>query len=263
VVFPEPEEPTIAKVSPELTSRFIGCNNASVLSANCTDLVSALTLKIISEFNCMKKYPLLVVIFFSFLSLVSRVWATDSILLLGDSISASYGMKQEQGWVHLLNQQLNQDDASYKIANASISGETTSGGLSRLGAILSTKKITHLIIELGGNDGLRGYAPKVIKNNLLQMIDLAQQKNIPVSLMQIKITPNYGPRYNKMFEQIFSQIAKEKKVTLLPFFMEKIALNPDLMQADGIHPNIAAQPLIVEFMRKQLNTLISPNSLGN
>jgi len=204
----------------------------------------------------MKKYPLLVVIFFSYLSLISRAWATDSILLLGDSISASYGMKQEQGWVQLLNKQLSQDNAAYKIANASISGETTSGGLSRLAAILTKEKIAHLIIELGGNDGLRGYSPKVIKNNLLQMIDLAQQKNIPVSLMQIKITPNYGARYNKMFEQIFSQIAQEKNVTLLPFFMEEVALDPNLMQADGIHPNAKAQPLIADFVAQQLIVLM-------
>jgi len=196
------------------------------------------------------------VIFFSYLSLISRAWATDSILLLGDSISASYGMKQEQGWVQLLNKQLSQDNAAYKIANASISGETTSGGLSRLAAILTKEKIAHLIIELGGNDGLRGYSPKVIKNNLLQMIDLAQQKNIPVSLMQIKITPNYGARYNKMFEQIFSQIAQEKNVTLLPFFMEEVALDPNLMQADGIHPNAKAQPLIADFVAQQLIVLM-------
>jgi len=165
-------------------------------------------------------------------------------------------MKQEEGWVHLLNQQLIKAKATYKITNASISGETTSGGLSRLEAILTNSKIDHLIIELGGNDGLRGYSPKAIKHNLLQMIGIAQGKKIPVSLMQIKITPNYGPRYNKMFEDVFEQVALEKKVNLLPFFMAEIATDPELMQNDGIHPNAKAQPLIAEFVGKQLVSLL-------
>lgn len=182
--------------------------------------------------------------------------AEQSILLLGDSISASYGMKQEQGWVHLLNQRLSDNKASYKITNASISGETTSGGLSRLSGILAKTKVDHLLIELGGNDGLRGYSPKAIKNNLLQMIDIAQQQNIPVSIIQIKITPNYGPRYNQMFEEVFQQVAQEKQINLLPFFMADIALRPELMQQDGIHPNVKAQPIIADFVEKQLVDLV-------
>jgi len=166
-------------------------------------------------------------------------------------------MQQNQGWVYLLNQQLKVNNAPYKIINASISGETTKGGLSRLDAILQEKKFDHLIIELGGNDGLRGYSPSSIKNNLLQMIDIANQHNIPVSLMKIKITPNYGPRYNKMFEQVFEDVAHEKSITLLPFFMENIALNPKLMQKDGIHPNVKAQPLIAELVAEQLIRLMN------
>jgi len=204
----------------------------------------------------MKKYLYLTFIFSVYVSLTGTVLAAQSILLLGDSISASYGMKQEQGWVYILNQQLSKNKAPYKITNASISGETTSGGLSRLAGILANKKVDHLIIELGGNDGLRGYSPKAIKNNLLQMIDIAQDKNIPVSLIQIKITPNYGPRYNKMFEEIFEQVAFEKQVNLLPFFMAEIAINPELMQNDGIHPNAKAQPLIANFVGKQLAQLV-------
>lgn len=180
-----------------------------------------------------------------------------SILLLGDSVSAGYGMKTHQAWVHLLNQKLSQQNQPYTIINASVSGETTSGGLSRLTNILNKEKIDHLIIELGGNDGLRGYSPKLIKNNLLQMITIAQSKNIAVSMIKIKITPNYGPRYNKMFEQIFDDVAKEKNITLLPFFMEQIALDPSLMLDDGIHPNQKAQPIIVEYVGKQLAQLMS------
>ena len=165
-------------------------------------------------------------------------------------------MQQKEGWVHLLNQRLKDSNAQYKIINESISGETTSGGLSRLSGILADNKVDHLLIELGGNDGLRGYSPKSIKTNLLKIVELAQQKNIEVSLMQIKITPNYGPRYNQLFEQIFSQVAEEKQITLLPFFMEKIAIEKELMQKDGIHPNVKAQPLIADIVQQQLKMII-------
>lgn len=181
----------------------------------------------------------------------------SNILLLGDSISASYGMKPTQGWVHLLNNKLNEQNQPYTIINASVSGETTSGGLSRLAGILSNTKVDHLLIELGGNDGLRGYSPKLIKNNLLQMVKVAQDKNIKVSMIKIKITPNYGPRYNKMFEQVFEDVAKESNITLLPFFMEAVATDKSLMQADGIHPNAEAQPIIADYVELQLNNLMT------
>ncbi|SEL46075.1 acyl-CoA thioesterase-1 [Colwellia chukchiensis] len=182
---------------------------------------------------------------------------TRNILLLGDSISASYGMKPTQGWVHLLNQKLSEQQRAYKIINASVSGETTSGGLSRLAGILAQEKVDHLLIELGGNDGLRGYSPKLIKNNLLQMVQLAKAKNIKVSMIKIKITPNYGPRYNALFEQVFDEVAAESQITLLPFFMEKIALDKSLMQADGIHPNAKAQPIIADIVEQQLTTIMT------
>jgi acyl-CoA thioesterase-1 len=182
--------------------------------------------------------------------------AKTSILLLGDSLSASLGMKQSLGWVHLLNQQLAITNKPYTIINASISGETTGGALSRLTGILSKRKIDHLLIELGGNDGLRGFPPKLIKNNLLQIIDIAHKENIPVTMFNILIPPNYGPRYNKMFSTVFKEVSEIKEVSLLPFFMESIAIDKDLMQADGIHPNEKAQKYIVEIVGKQLNTLL-------
>ncbi|MFT5813242.1 MAG: acyl-CoA thioesterase-1 [Psychroserpens sp.] len=181
----------------------------------------------------------------------------SNILLLGDSISASYGMKPTQGWVHLLNKKLSEQKQPYTIINASVSGETTSGGLSRLASILANKKVDHLLIELGGNDGLRGYAPKLIKNNLLQMVQLAQNKNIKVSIIKIKITPNYGQRYNKMFEQVFEDVANASNISLLPFFMEVVATNKALMQADGIHPNAQAQPIIAEYVEQQIKKLMT------
>jgi len=181
----------------------------------------------------------------------------NSVLLLGDSLSASYGMKQSKGWVHLLNNQLAQQESSYTITNASISGETTSGGLSRIKGILSKEKVDHLLIELGGNDGLRGFPPKLIKNNLLQIIKLAQAENVPVSIMSIRIPPNYGPRYNKLFTEIFAQVAQGTNIALVPFFMDSIAIQPKLMQGDGIHPNLSAQPLIVEIMNKEFDLLMN------
>ncbi len=165
-------------------------------------------------------------------------------------------MQQKDGWVTLLNQQFTQQNSPLIIINASVSGETTGGGLSRLPSILLKEKIDYLLIELGGNDGLRGFPPTLIKNNLLQIIQLAQEKNIIVLLMTIRIPPNYGARYNKLFSNTFTELARETKVKLIPFFMNDIAIQPTLMQADGIHPNRKAQPLIVDFMAKQLMVLI-------
>jgi acyl-CoA thioesterase-1 len=217
----------------------------------------------------MKNYPLFI-LFISLLTFSnSALYAnenpsnaqshsTSTILLLGDSISAGYGMKPEQSWVHLLNNKLKLQNQPYTIINASVSGETTSGGLSRLASILNKDTFDHLIIELGGNDGLRGYSPKLIKNNLLQMIKLAKDKNIPVSMIKIKITPNYGPRYNKMFEQVFDDVATATDTKLLPFFMEAVATNSALMQQDGIHPNVQAQPIIADYVEQQLSKLMEP-----
>ncbi|QUM75709.1 arylesterase [Moritella sp. 24] len=200
--------------------------------------------------NAFKVLLLMVILFPA-----AHATANHKILLLGDSLSASYGMTQKEGWVTLLNQQLSKQNAPYNIINASISGETTAGGLSRLPGILAKQSIDALIIELGGNDGLRGFPPKLIKSNLTQMVDLAHAKNIPVYVMNIRIPPNYGPRYSKMFTDVFTQVGNEKDIQVLPFFMEQIAIDPSLMQNDGIHPNRIAQPKIADIMSKQLATI--------
>ncbi len=158
-------------------------------------------------------------------------------------------MQEKDGWVALLNKQLTQQKSDYQILNASISGETTGGGLSRLPEILESNKVDYLLIELGGNDGLQGFPPKLIKNNLLQIIGLAQQKNITVFLSEIKIPPNYGQRYNQMFADVFVSVADETKVELLPFFIESVAVDPEKMQNDGIHPNKAAQAELAVIMK--------------
>lgn len=183
--------------------------------------------------------------------------AHNSILLLGDSLSASYGMQEKDGWVMLLNNKLQQEQASYRIINASISGETTEGGLARLPGILAKNDFDYLLVELGGNDGLRGFPPSMIKNNLLQIIDLAKQQNIKVLLSQIKIPPNYGPRYNQMFADIFTSVAEQTQTPLLPFFIEAVAADPSLMQADGIHPTKAAQPQLANTMKTLIEQQIS------
>ncbi|WP_371189860.1 arylesterase [Thalassotalea ponticola] len=165
-------------------------------------------------------------------------------------------MQQNQGWVHLLNQQLEQQQASYRIVNASISGETTGGGLARFDGILASQQFDILLIELGGNDGLRGFPPKLIKHNLLQIIDKAKAQNIRVLLSKIKIPPNYGQRYNQMFEQVFVDVAEQTNVTLLEFFIESVATDPALMQSDGIHPNQQAQPTLAANMKALLDAAL-------
>lgn len=201
-------------------------------------------------------------LFFTYSSHASdnQVSEPYSILILGDSLSASFGMKENQGWVYQLNKKLQEQNSPYALINASISGETTAGGLARLPRILAQRNIDYLLVELGGNDGLRGFPPQLIKNNLLQIIQLAQNNNIKVFLMDIKTPPNYGKRYNNLFNQTFSNVANISKISLIPFFMEEIAIKPDLMQRDGIHPNSKAQPIIVKFMKQQLDSLIIPPS---
>lgn len=178
--------------------------------------------------------------------------ADTRIVILGDSLSASYGMKQQQGWVHLLQEEYKQEGKDVKLINASISGETTAGGLSRVDNVLQKNQANILLIELGGNDGLRGFPIKNMKNNLLQIIQIAQKRNITVLLMQIEIPPNYGRRYTEMFRQVYPQLAKQEQLKLLPFFMRDIADKPHLMQSDQIHPNQAAQSLIKDSMKKNL-----------
>jgi acyl-CoA thioesterase-1 len=174
------------------------------------------------------------------------------VLVLGDSLSAAYGLTQEQGWVSLLQDVLSQHDdpdlATIKIINASISGETTDGGLARLTRLLQQHQPTDVLIELGGNDGLQGHSIKKLKANMRAMIKQSLAAGTQVAVQQMQIPTNYGSRYNNMFMNAFSQIATESQVPLVPFFLTDIALQPELMQNDGIHPTADAQPLIAQFM---------------
>jgi acyl-CoA thioesterase-1 len=183
-------------------------------------------------------------------------FAATRVLILGDSISASYGMKQKEGWVTLLQSRFDADKKDITLVNASISGETTAGGLARFDLILERSKPDVVLIELGGNDGMRGFPVKTTQLNLLQIIQKSQAKKHLTSIMQIKIPPNFGPRYTKMFEAMYPKLSKQNQIALLPFFMDIISIDPKLIQADGLHPTKAAQPIIRDFMYKQILRLV-------
>lgn len=179
--------------------------------------------------------------------LLSQAAQAKTILILGDSISAGYGINVEQGWVTLLQKRLNQKfPKQHQVINASVSGETTSGALARLPKLLSTYKPNVVVIELGGNDALRGQPPTGIQANLNRLVVLTKQANATPILLGMKIPPNYGQAYNKAFEQTFSNVAKQQKVSIVPFFMQGIAGNNTLMQADLIHPAQRAQGKLLD-----------------
>lgn len=163
-------------------------------------------------------------------------------------------MNIEQGWVHLWAQSL-QDRA--QIINASISGETTAGGLARLPALLTQYQPALVVIELGGNDGLRGYPLSQLKHNLTQLVSLSQTAGARVALVPMQIPPNYGERYTQRFFDTFEQVATERQAVLTPFILEDVALNASLMQNDGIHPTAAAQPRLLAKLEATLNSLIA------
>ena len=181
------------------------------------------------------------------------------VMMFGDSISAGYGMQLNQSWPHLLNETFINEQQPIQIINESISGETTGGGLARLPEVLKRQQLGSndwLIIELGGNDGLRGFPVKTVKQNLTKMIQIAQYQGINVALMQIRIPPNYGRRYTSMFEQQYPKLTQQFNIPLLPFFMEKIAINPEYMQKDNLHPNISAQVVIRDIMKPEIEQLV-------
>ena len=180
-----------------------------------------------------------------------------NLLIYGDSISAGYGMDTDKQWSEELQKILIKEKISLTIINKSLSGETTGGGLSRLENIIANSKPSYILIELGGNDALRGYPPAKIKNNIQEMINLSIKKGVKVLLMQIRILPNYGKRYQTSFESLYVEVSEENNIPLIPFMLNDIALNKELMLNDGIHPNATAQPLIAEFLYTNLLPLMS------
>ena len=192
------------------------------------------------------KLKILIIYFLLNLSLNLYSEKAKSLLILGDSISAGYGMSKEKQWSEVLKEKLNQEKISLKVINASVSGETTGGGLVRSDKLLQNNMPSYLLIELGGNDALRGYPPQTVKNNLLEIINLGKTYGSKSIIMQIRIPPNYGNRYRNEFESIYTEIAEETGSLYMPFMLNNIALKKNLMMADGIHPTEEAQPLIAE-----------------
>ncbi|WEH93261.1 arylesterase [Acinetobacter soli] len=173
--------------------------------------------------------------------------SAKTILVVGDSLSAGYGINPEQGWVTLLQKRLDQDDPKqHKVINASVSGETTSGALARLPKLLQTYKPQVMIVELGGNDALRGQPPQLIRANLEKLVQQGQAAQAKVVLFGMKIPPNYGTAYSQAFENNYKVVSQKYKVKLLPFFLEGVAGNKTLMQKDQIHPNAKAQSILLK-----------------
>jgi acyl-CoA thioesterase-1 len=185
----------------------------------------------------------------------------NTILVLGDSLSAAYGLRPEQGWVALLQKRLESQGYGYSVTNASVSGETSSGGLQRLPRALSLHKPAVVILELGANDGLRGLPVAATRRNLTQIIEIANQSGAKVLLVGIRMPPNYGPRFVEQFNSSYPELAKTYKLPLVPFLLEKLALNPQalnpqLIQQDGLHPTAPAQPLLLDTVWPYLAPLL-------
>jgi len=184
---------------------------------------------------------LVLALFCLFIPLGTAAQTTATILVMGDSLSAEYGIQRGSGWVTLLQNQLRQQGSTWEVINASISGETTAGGLTRMATLLQQKKPKIVLLELGANDALRGLSVKETEKNLRTMIQLSKQSGAKVLLFGMQIPPNYGQDYTKQFKEIYPKLASSEHIQLLPFFMSGVATNKDLFQADNIHPNEKAQ----------------------
>lgn len=182
-------------------------------------------------------------------------WA-QTILVFGDSLSSAYGIARSRGWVALLEERLKREGREYSVVNASISGETTGGGLARLTPLLEKHKPQIVVLELGGNDGLRGLVVNDMAKNLAAMIERSQKAGARVLLVGMKLPPNYGPDYTQAFESMFSDLAKRYKTALVPFLLEGFAETPELFQPDRIHPTEQAQSLMLERVWQALRPLL-------
>ncbi|ARU88712.1 arylesterase [Pseudomonas sp. M30-35] len=193
--------------------------------------------------------------------LILTMWLSSAsagtILVVGDSISAAFGLDTRQGWVNLLQKRIAEQGYDAQVVNASISGDTSSGGAARLPALLKEHRPEWVILELGGNDGLRGQPPSQLQQNLAGMIDQSRAQGAKVLLLGMQLPPNYGQRYTRAFAEVFSELAEQKQVPLVPFFLEGVGGVSDLMQADGLHPALAAQPILLENVWPELKPLLN------
>jgi len=184
------------------------------------------------------------------------VAADRTILVLGDSLSAAYGLRPEQGWVALLEKRLQAQGYGYDIVNASISGETTSGGLQRLPRALKLHQPGIVILELGANDGLRGLPLDTARMNLQKIVDLSKAAGARVLLVGMRIPPNYGQRYTTDFAQMYRDLAAHNSLPLVPFLLQSVALDPNRMQDDGLHPQASGEPAVLDTLWPQLAPLL-------
>ena len=197
-----------------------------------------------------------------FIGCLTASWSASAatektLLVFGDSLSAAYGIEINQGWVHLLQQKMQQTNPGWKVVNVSISGETTAGGLSRLQSTLDQYKPDLMLLELGANDGLRGTSLNSTKQNLEKMIQIAQDKKVKTVLFEMQIPPNYGPLYTRKFTQTFQELGKTYNLKTVPFFLDGVAGNSDLNQPDGIHPTARAQPKLLDNVWPTLEPLLN------
>jgi acyl-CoA thioesterase I len=182
---------------------------------------------------------------------------TPAILVFGDSISAGYGLARvEQGWVGMLRAKLKDEGYGYQVVNASVTGETTAGGLARLPRALALHHPRVVILELGGNDGLRALPIDQMRSNLGKMVDLSVDSGAQVLVLGMRIPPNYGPEFTEKFFAVFADVARDKRAPLVPFLLNDIALSPNLMQVDGVHPNELGQPKLLDNVWPRLRPLL-------
>jgi acyl-CoA thioesterase-1 len=179
-----------------------------------------------------------------------------TILVFGDSISAAYGIRVEEGWVALLQKKLTAQGYGYRVVNASVSGETTAGGATRLARSLELHRPAIVILELGGNDGLRGLPLSEVRTNMESMIQKARASGARVVIAGMRIPPNYGPTYTQKFHAVFTDLAARYRLPLVPFLLHEVALDASLMQADGIHPSARAQPILLDTLWPKLEPLL-------
>lgn len=200
----------------------------------------------------MRKLLTLVILTLSSqLFIISNAYS-QTLLILGDSLSAGYNMPIEQSWPSLLPAQLSKLNKSTEVVNGSISGDTTGNGLNRLPALLSQHKPSYVLIELGANDGLRGFPPQKVNANLEKMFTQIKAADAQPLLMQIQVPPNYGKRYSQAFGSLYPKLSEKHDIPLLPFFLEQVIVKPEWIMKDGLHPKPEAQPWIAEFMAKEL-----------
>jgi acyl-CoA thioesterase-1 len=181
------------------------------------------------------------------------IFAKSKILLIGDSLSAGYGLEQAEAWVHLLQNKYNENNIPIIIINTAISGQTTDNAILKIDTWLTVHQPSHVLIELGGNDGIRGFPVKLLQKHLTELITKSQEDGAKVAVMEIHIPPNLGPRYSNMFVESYRTVTDKTGAYLMPYFMLNIAIDSKLMQNDNLHPNANAQPIIRDFMYDEID----------